>query len=1061
MELTKLQQGVIEGQRSNQNPVYDDFASDVAKNNKVFNEETGLFEDKSEMGMGESFSQTFSASREEGAALLPLLRRSIDESFDPDFKFTEEVDKEISEFDPVFHEFLYEASSREELDMRLASVQTTMANQKILAESLGDNPITTVLAMLSAGVFTEENAAIALVPILGQAAAGTNALRATGTALTRAGQILNMNVKGKTALGTAGKVGTIGAGYGAVFAGMQLDNIADYDYTDALLEIVIGAGIGGTLGYVGDKAFRHVNNASAQAAASTAAPTNFPRLPAPDDSGSNYGGPNIDFEAMGAPEQGQNLRGTNWISKIISDGAALRDSENPIIRGLARAMVQDNRINGDAVNTVAASTHQRRIMYSTMNKFTKGVQLEYRKWKKKHGKRFSMMNQHRFMEDVTRATRDEGFYNTAPEEVKRAADAQAKLYHDLLKMKKEAGVKGADGVEFDRWYAPVEWDSQLAKRKIDMFGEQQLAHKVIANAIMKANPEWNPMLARKLGAMFLRRVKFIDVDNAVTDNLGDMFEDVELLKQAMVDDGSFSADEIKDVFRPYKEAKRPANTKTKDVNLRQRLRMDYYAEFEVKAKDGTIHKVKAADFLQNDAHDLMQKYAFKAGRHIGMARNGIDNVNGKSFAEIIKEAEAWQVKNGTDSEKFARDLERLQDVMLALQGGAMKQFGPATTAAMQGVRNLSYLAYSGFFGLSSIIETANIVGYYGLRNTLKVLPAFKEIMRDGKTGKLKGEEMDLMVDALGVGSAGFRGQTSSRVDEVGHMFETTSSRLGVLMDRAREFYGRYTGLTGITDVSQRLALAVIRKQWLSGDIPRAMRQGTGITDDMYRRIKDQINTHKNGRNLGVQNWTDLGAREAFYNHLSIEIRNSIQETDVGSTNRVMRSQLGQTLFQFMSFAFGSHEQQYARMYGRATNGMARRAAITVMGQMMLSTLVGIARVHAGYSGRSDEREKIKEQLEWENLSLLAIQYTGAFGLMSNIAGIPGYIDSIGGGEGATTLVNNPSLGFINNIGRTIHQLAEDGELDERGYRTLLHSVPMLWNVWTASALNEIANELGN
>jgi hypothetical protein len=250
----------------------------------------------------------------------------------------------------------------------------------------------------------------------------------------------------------------------------------------------------------------------------------------------------------------------------------------------------------------------------------------------------------------------------------------------------------------------------------------------------------------------------------------------------------------------------------------------------------------------------------------------------------------------------------------------------------------------------------------------------------------------------------------------------------------------------------------MRKKWINQDIPKAMRQDTGITDAMYDRIQVMIKKHGDGkRTMGYNKWDDLEAQDAFINHISIEVRNNVQETDIGATNSVLRGQVGSTLGQFMSFVVASQEQQFARMNRRAVNGMGVEAAYVVMGQMLIASLITTARTQISASGRSDEREYLEKNLSPEKIALNTVGYTGAFGVVAMATQIP---EKMVRGFGSSS-VANPLGGYLDGIGHTMYGLFKDGDMSEKDYRSIIHMLPMINQAYTKAGLNAIAAELGD
>ena len=1050
MEFTEYQKKIAEGYAPTTNL---GVTKDAQANGKVFNQEAGVFEEKESAGMLDSFGEVFSASRQEGMSLVATLQRSISDEIDPNWRLNEEHQATLKELNPALQDFMLEADSENEWQARLESVELTQSNQMKIAEHMGDNPVTSVLAMLSAGLLTEENLALSAgLPLVGTAAGALSAGASTVKTLKTVSDVANMAVKGKTALGTGVKNAGIATGFTGLEGTVHMQHLPGHELSDVITDMAASAVLVGGLGYGGHKLMGEDLPVEVEEV------LDVDKTPI-NEAVTDVNRGKTNWEKLGEEEQGKAFWGTNWASKFLSDGARLRNSENKVIRGLARALVQEYRVNGKTTNIVGASQHQKRINTSAMVRFGKATRQHYNEWKRSAGKGLGFMEREdAFYTEVNKAIRSDAYYDQAHPSVRKAADGVRPIYQDLLRQKKTSGVKGSDNVEFDRNYVPTDWDVQKAKNFKDKFGFQQVATRLFAPAIARMNPEWSPALTRKIASMFAQRISRLDVDSVINGKFSDVFDDMSELRKMMEESSEdFSLEEMESVFKTQKTDK----GSSKDVNLKRRLRMDYDFEVELKAKDGTLQKVSLNDLLNNNAHDLMQSYSFKAGRHIGLARNNIDSIHGDSWEDIVEKAKKYDFENGGNG-KIEEELAVLKNIYeVGLRGADFLGTDPTTRGWLQGLRNLTYLAYSGFFGASAVIEGGSIIGYHGLRALFGASPAFKEILRTAKTGKLKGEELNYLEDMLGVGSNGFRGATSSRMDELGTMQDLVTTRAGQVAAVAREKYAKFTLLTPITDMLQRLNMSVLREQWIKGEIPKAMRQGSGITDDMYRRIRKQIKQHSKGRELGLKNWTDPKAKEAFEAHLSVEIRANIQETDLGTTNRLMRSQFGQSLLQFMSFLIGSNEMQGARLRGRLSGDMKVAGAKVVMAQMMIASMVHILRSYASSAGRSDERDRLEEKLSAEGIVLGTLNYTGAFGLLSMMAGLPQTVKNMAYGGLGTSTLNNPTIAYLDNISNIVFDLYENGELDERGLRAFLHSIPGLWNIYTVTGLNMISNKVGN
>lgn len=1025
----------------------------ATENGKIFDPNSNTFIDKpDEFDFGDSFG----AFREEGGSLVELAARqmAVDTQYDPDFRFDDTVMETYFKDTPEhFHDYMFEAGSEGELIQRMEQVAQTQHNQSVMAENFEDSPVTTLIAMLGAGILTEENAVLTAIPIAGGAVAGVKGLTNISKGVKTLGTAIQRATTGKTRLGTVGKLGLAAGAQGGLESLYASNVLPDFTTNDVLVDTAFSTLFGGTMGAFVHNYARHADNLREHEVVS-AIHADGGELKEPDVQMSlaapqpTVGPQRID--EIDSPEQGKTF-GTNWISNILSQGAALRNSENPIVRNFSRILVQDNRVNNkSSTNIQAVSSIQTRVSRGARAQLARVSRPEFNKWVK--GTKYSGWSpiaHSEFETLTTRAVRNDAVYDASPKEIKAAADNAREVFKDILAQKKRYRVIGAEGTEYNRNYVPTDWDSGKLRAVVKEHGNAKVS-KILGQSVAAKNG-WDLTFSIRLSRLFVQKVSGLDTGIYGT-RLDDILEDGGELRKFLKEEGVTDA-EI-DAGMAAKMSSNSEGKRVPDTNMRKRLEMDYETKFSA---DGL--NMSVSELLNNNMADVVQNYSFKSGRHIGFARNGIDGEGMDTFEQAVKKVEKWAEDNGQDPTKTAQDIKHIRSLLDGLKGSELINdvslgINKGKTKLLQTGRNLTYLAYSGYFGMMSLIEAANIIAYGGFKVLFKVAPQYKDWIRAARNGEVSNNDMQNIIDASGLGTHGVTGSASTRIDEIGGMVE----HMDPYWQKARQIQGVISGLTPVTDFLQRLDAAVMRQKWMDGDIPKAMRQDTGITDVMYDRIQAQIKKHGDGKRvMNYADWDDVEAQDAFINHVSIEVRNNVQETDIGATNSVLRGQVGSTVGQFMSFVVASQEQQFARLNRRAVSGMGVEAAYVVMGQMLIASLITTARTQISAAGRSDQREYLEKHLSPQAIAMATVGYTGAFGVVAMATQVPDKLTR-GFGSGA---VSNPLAGYVDGIGHLAYGIFKEGDMSEQEYRSFIHMLPVINQAYTKAGLNAIAAEFGD
>jgi len=212
--------------------------------------------------------------------------------------------------------------------------------------------------------------------------------------------------------------------------------------------------------------------------------------------------------------------------------------------------------------------------------------------------------------------------------------------------------------------------------------------------------------------------------------------------------------------------------------------------------------------------------------------------------------------------------------------------------------------------------------------------------------------------------------------------------------------------------------------------------------------------------LNLDAWSDEG-REAFQASGFKEARQSVQEMNIGSSNPLLRSELGKTYFQFLSFPLASMEQQAARLAVRGARGDTTVAKIMTAAALQ-GSLLYTARVYLNAEGRSDREKYIKDNLSLERRIAGSLSQIGAFALFGTIYSVA---TSVGQGQNNSSMMTPAVVGIGEAAGQTLWNAGEyvfqGKDWTENDWRKFLRLAPLQSLYGFRQLLNHTANELGN
>lgn len=509
---------------------------------------------------------------------------------------------------------------------------------------------------------------------------------------------------------------------------------------------------------------------------------------------------------------------------------------------------------------------------------------------------------------------------------------------------------------------------------------------------------------------------------------------------------------------------------------RPRMLLDEMASVTVRGSDGNTFNLKFTDILEENMENLFDSYVFQLSGAIGLARNGINtNTAGTSFENIISKA----TKATAEEKKAIRYMYEATTGEWAYTGAqfAGQEISESMRQLARRGREVSFAANMGMSGMAALMELSNALFEYSLPTLMKTVPMYGKLIRRARNGELDSRLAREMTAGTGVGGDGLvskvttmRSRLEGDVTE-GVQIDGEITKTDELLGGARMFVSKWSGLQGVTDVLRRVSLYNYASEWAykhkAGQVAFSAikREQLGITDDMANRIRRMIDAEAEYlpdgtlEALHVDRWADTEAAEIFFASARREATQAVQEMNAGSVNGLLRSEVGKTFFQFLSFPMASMEQQAMRLGVRAANGDAMTVARIMSFSALMGGMMYMSRSYLNSMGRSDQDEYMKRRMETSELLQGALSQIGAASLF-------GYIYQITTGtmDGNTSVMTPPVVSMfgagVKGTADLFGAIGED-ELTESQLRSLLRVFPFTSLYGARQIINATANAATN
>lgn len=818
-----------------------------------------------------------------------------------------------------------------------------------------------------------------------------------------------------------------------------------------------------------------------------------------------------DADALTTDDVGQipeidsvNLFGfTNKVRRWISTGYRLGTSELGWARYASYVLgMNSTGYKGQklAANT-SASEHMEQLQLMYRDRLARIMPIEQTKWQKKTGGSYLEFNTL-----VSRYVR--GIETDVPEEVIRAGERIKEVQNELGELAAEAGVSGftKDMLTNPNYMSRIFSDDKIRALLIKLGddGELQVA-QLVETAIRKGQPNIEEnvknLLRKKLKKKTITK-KDIDayisrISKAYTRSITEtslrreMANTNEMNLEDLSDilkDEEFSKAEIDDITELMTRTNIPKSHK----RARPRMLLDEGVTVALRNADGTVEDYRFADLLEEDAEQLVNSYIFSMSGAIGLARNGINTNKKNSDIEYIiskmkKEAQKKRIPT-EDVDEMEQAIQFMYDGITGrLQN--RKDVNNKVREANVAFRAFSFAVNMGMSGMSSLMEISNALFEYSFMTLIKSVPAYRNLITRLSDGSADENLVQELIDGLGMGQevalGNWNGVTRLDTEDVGSRIISPerawtgkrgwstraldSGSKGTQWAQRKVAY--WSGLTGVTQTLRRLSMVNFTNEWAlkgaKGKLPfsKTKMNQLGLTDEMAEKIRltmisNVVEKNANGtvKKLNLKDWDD-DVREAFQAAGFKEARQNVQESNIATQNKWMRStEMGKTLFQFLSFTMSSLDQQTSRLAVRARDKDVAVAKI-MLSAFMMGSLMYAARTHLNAAGRSDRDEYIQQQMQPHKLVFGSLQQIGAASLFSYVLQV-----ASGSMQGNAFAITPPVVGIGYSLaasGKNLFDYAVEGDISEAEARKLLRLAPFQSLYGARQALNAAANAWAN
>jgi hypothetical protein len=723
------------------------------------------------------------------------------------------------------------------------------------------------------------------------------------------------------------------------------------------------------------------------------------RMEAPADNDLDFtqslSGPSFHGNSVGAA-QGTGLshdpgQSTTAFAKARLDiFAKLNKSTNSVIRALGFKMVKDPIQTDKYVAQGWTATERKRNTQRVVGGlFHRDARDAFNEAAKVRGMGpVKKMNFHReFYENVSKVARGDVDVIVANQDIapqlQKAATAMRNVYDTMVEKMVKSGVQGAENLKGGGQYVNRVWNHNNIRKALATFGEKEVV-RVLANAIQVPGLQGDVAKAKS----FLTAVKKLEFNHTLPD-LQLYAHDAVALRKELSAAGlqPHEVDSVVDVMFHQKKTEGDAGNAG---NLKFRFDIDENHRETINGQD-----LKVSDLFENDSRVLVDKYLNSMAGHDAMAQQGF-----KSRADFMRDlatADEEHLANSsatTDASRFNEEKQLLLDMYHYTTGRPMStQTFNRLDRSVGAFRAYTRSVMLGQLGVAASFEMFNAIGMTTTRAFMQQLPSFAGLIRQLRTGKLANAKLAQDIENM-VGAGLESASSYARQHELTEFtYDRGLTQFEDGMNKASHVVDIISGNNHATSMTRQMAAAAFVQKHVNladgklklTDKLRERLVGQGIDDELIEPVLADLSKYTtkaaNGRveEIHWENWQQQSPKtyDMYQLALQREVRDAIQDHDIGETMPWMHGTLGKIMAELRTFTYVAHAKQSLK------NAHYRdsQALHTFMLTFMSNALAYSMQTSANYA---HDQSKLQDKLSLDKIAKGAIQRMSIMGITPTI-----------------------------------------------------------------------------
>jgi hypothetical protein len=559
--------------------------------------------------------------------------------------------------------------------------------------------------------------------------------------------------------------------------------------------------------------------------------------------------------------------------------------------------------------------------------------------------------------------------------IQKAADARASMLKQSLEDRKAAGVHGYENVQHDGRYMPFILDTTKMQGAYRQHG-QQAVEDTLTGAYQRGRLKLSEQSARMVARAQMRRTldKGLDSQTGIRGIFSE--KNREFLAKELEAKG-VSAEAINGLIEDMA-----------DVAVKESI--SKRAKFSLGASMSYEHNgVRMVDLL-NTSQDVVMNYVREGAGESALARQGFRTrmQADEAIDEVVRDVrnllqnqltEARRAGNDAEVKRLARFVgdqndgrlkqyqEMLHDSVRLLMGETLdtnySSWTQGAIRASRGLRKATGILRLGWNGAASMAEASNSLVTFGLRSTLRNVPATRWF----QVGKYREDPKLEAVHRIMGAYANKENYFTAKNYMAANMGEDAQSKLeriynnaaGYVQDKNMLLSGFRTVQNGSEELAQRsmldqlLQAAEGRLKFKNKDLQ--VWRDAGLDDDEFHAVLDYIrrtpeHVEVDGKQIRVfsADSMDPDLRDKLGAAMGAVLGRQMQRNFIGETSIWVNKELGKMLTQFRTFSLVSMEKQL--MYGLRGNH------IVLAQKLMWGTLLA----YLAYNGRVAIQSRLKD-----------------------------------------------------------------------------------------------------